>query len=276
MGKVCNYVTLLTFLVALLTKLEFIRRVYITELLLFLLALFVVAFGTAVSLKQLYTPQFPIYVSKIPGRGRSSLLKKYLKTMDADAAGIDGPRALSDGGIAASQHTGPLAEEAAPASPPPKADGARSPQLREERRLTGRALSPPLPPLPPHATRHQHRQAPLQLGVPQLYSFEEPGTITSTLSTTFNPLLHPGSDAERRSSGRHSGGLHDSQLNSSGSAYAAALQVTQRPSIEGAGGVAMLGSTPEIAPSEHHSLTAGFMHEHVRADSPPSPNPGHE
>jgi hypothetical protein len=266
MGKVCNYVTLLTFLVALLTKLGFITRVYVTELLLFLLALFVIAFGTALAIRQFHEPALQTYISKAPGRRRSSLLKKHLKTMDADASGINRLQGLSESQLIAQAYSTEPTEEAVPASPPAQANGGRT------FGTTDRAQLAPLPPLPPQPTRH-HQHVHSQLGVPPLYALEEPGTTTSTLSTTFNALLQRASSAERHSSGRHSSRRHDVQLNSSGSAYAAALQVTQRPSTDDAMTVAMTVPLSESAASTPYSLTAGFIQEHARADPPAPPLP---
>jgi hypothetical protein len=261
MGKVCNYVTLLTFLVALLTKLDYIKRVFVTQLLLFLLALSVVVFGAVVAAKQLYSP----VTKRSLGRRRSSLLNKHLKTMDADAAEITRLRGLSDTQRAAPQPQAKLqAGKPSPASPRGHTDDPRLSRLSDDIALSGRGALSPFPSLPPLPNRHPTHDLYPPLSASPLYAFEEPDPTTSTLSTTFNALLQRATSDDRHSTGRHD------QLSSSDNAYASTMRATLRPTPEAASEAA---ATPPVKPLELLSRTAGFTQDRARADSPAPPLP---
>jgi hypothetical protein len=260
MGKACNYVTLLTFLVALLTKLDFISRVYITELLLFLLALCAAACGVALALKQLSDPApLPYSQSRALGRRRSSVLKKHLKTIAAESGDRTGRQSPDDAACdSAPRSMEQEAEETTLSRSSVQLDGTRSLRQRDQLSLSGRGVSPPLP-----ATHHPMLS---QQGAPSPGSFDEPEV--ASLSTTFNAMLNFGSTGRARGDERPI-----RQLNDSGSSLAAALWVTGRPSAEGGRRSSLTPPVSDVAPPDTYPVTVVSMQARARvgSSSPPPP-----
>lgn len=180
------------------------------------------------------------------------MLQKHLKTIDAPSGGRTDDAAWGS----APSNMEQQAQEATLTHLSSQLDGARSLRQRDQLGLTGRGVSPPLPPIH-HPMSSQH-------GAPPPCSFDEPEA--PSLST--NALLQFGS-----TNGAWSDERPIRQLNDSGSSLAAALRVTGRPSAEGSGGSAVTPPVSDAGPQDTYSLTGGSMQAYARVGSPVSPPP---